>query len=114
MFDPDTAGSFTLQANTSYWVIARAGPNSDNPSSNVNGMVALQNPTTTENGAALWYDDSGRPGIYDGNKPDASTWNAGNRSSYAVDFNVNAVIPEPATMSLLALGGLAVLCRRRR
>ena len=39
--------------------------------------------------------------------------NADNEAFY-VGFRVASVIPEPATMSLLALGGLAVLRRKRK
>ncbi len=66
-------------------------------------------PTGSETFATQTFDDVQAVGLV------IDSW----RDQYAAnamftDFQVDAVIPEPATMALMGLGGLGVLLRRRR
>jgi len=68
-------------------------------------------------GDQTWYSDSSFPvavagarGAAIGNK----LYVSGGTTSSGVRFDTVYSIPEPATLSLLALGGLAVMRRRRR
>ena len=39
--------------------------------------------------------------------------NTGGQSAFATSVGLNAVVPEPASLSMLAIGGLALFARRR-
>lgn len=96
-FTLTAAGSFTLDANTSYWFV-------------------LTGPTTTQ--SLLWQSLSPNtaptpaPGIsFDGYRFSTNQGASWTNSTIFNGVAINA-IPEPATLSLLAASGIALLRRR--
>jgi hypothetical protein len=96
VFSISTAGAFTLDAGTTYWFVLD-GPGTTNsllweslnPNQAPTGTVAFVGYRFSSNGGASW----GSSSIYNG-------------------MTINAVIPAPGTLGVLALAGLA--SRRRR
>jgi len=66
-------------------------------------------------GSSILLDDIRMPGLLNGHfeTGDLEAWSTVSSGAGAVGLSVD-VVPEPATLSLLALGGLAMLRRRRR
>ena len=73
-----------------------------------NCSIGLENESTNSASAlANWWDNAAGPGVGDIiGAADASTW-------LDAPYPTGNVVPEPATMSLLAIGGLGALIRRR-
>lgn len=98
-------GTCGLSANTTYWVVAGdTGANTypyhwgfDYYDLGVAGPASIGTTTFSPDGSGqLPY------------------WHAPYFSDKYYAMQVNAIVPEPATLSLLALGGLAVLRRKRK
>jgi hypothetical protein len=94
----------TLDPSTTYWVIV----NDESTSGSQNPFRSQYDaPGTSEATMAKDGTSRGRYGVIIDTEAQGST------SSYGLAYEIVA-IPEPATMSLLALGGLGALLRRRR
>ena len=83
------------------------GFGSDSTWENVAGQnVASGLGASTEYTVAVWF-NAVQPGT-----PDVTVWDSNNDNNYVASFETTA-IPEPATMSLLGLGALAMVLRRK-
>lgn len=91
-------GSCTLAANTTYWVEARASSTAQFYPMGADNISLVGRSAIGE----IWSTDNG------------ATWQSPN-SNWAMGMLIDAtVVPEPVSLSLLALGSLALLARRRR
>ncbi len=93
------AGPLTLVSGTTYWLVAIPAATGDN--------AAWYFPSTTPPGStSAWEGTSGGPWKASSNAPS---------TAFEIDGtpNGNGTTPEPATLALLAFGGLILLARRR-
>ncbi|MBT3201807.1 MAG: PEP-CTERM sorting domain-containing protein [Phycisphaerales bacterium] len=102
---PET-GTFTLAAPT----IVYAGFFTEGLGS---GIIALNDNNSGSGSSSTDHDANGFTVPTGAGQPVDSISHPGLNRTYAFEINVDPV-PEPATMSLLALGGLAILRRRRK
>jgi len=98
------SSGYAFSANTTYWLALKT--KEDAVSSNSPGVdLTLSNAQTSPVGWTIG-DNS-----YSYSFDNGSSWT--NVGSFVEQFSVN-VTPEPATISLLVMGGVALLARRRR
>ena len=99
-----TSDGYVFAANTTYWVAFRS----------VNGTSPDQGPIVANNLSQFspvgWTINDGRGSSTDS----GATWIAAGSSALKIEVTVNTDIPEPASLALIACGGMLILGRRRR
>jgi len=112
--DPATAGDFTYTAtgvtllpNTTYFLVADAANSGPNVSDFYSWGQTLSTAQTTTDGWTVADVSRFSPN-------DGATWSAGNSVLlFSIDATGVPAIPEPTSLALLSLGGLALVRRRR-
>lgn len=105
------SSNLVLPAGSIWWGLTfdNVGATATNAQLNLLGQILIDPPSIGSSNGALSWESSG-PGSWFVSNPTGSNINAAPVSNIAWEYSL---VPEPAALSLLGLGGLMVLARRR-